>query len=190
MQYERRMERANHLYKELNQCMQQLKSREKELTRSVYNRVVAWQPCWMSGTIQFLSSGKWNPFSRKNVSLFLLSNMVAMETLYAVKVIVGLRRLAHKSNAGFYQLKVGKVQLMFWALVVCQRRERTRERKSESESESEREREREREGGRGRGRGRGRESSFAVSPFNLKVYLPSAPPHPPTSNESPAELRR
>ena len=33
VEYEEKMERANNLYHELNLCMQQLKSREKELAR-------------------------------------------------------------------------------------------------------------------------------------------------------------
>ena len=41
-----------------------------------------WQPCWMTGTIQFLSSGKWNLFSCKFFSLFLPSNMAAMQIHY------------------------------------------------------------------------------------------------------------
>ena len=64
-------------------CMRTTRHRGKLKQYMSLYRVFAWQPCWMAVTIRFLFSGKLNLFLCKTFSLFLPSNMAAMQTIYS-----------------------------------------------------------------------------------------------------------
>ena len=64
-------------------CMRTTRHRGKLKQYMSLYRVFAWQPCWMAVTIRFLFSGKLNLFLCKTFSLFLPSNMAAMQSLYS-----------------------------------------------------------------------------------------------------------